>query len=396
MKKHTTLASMAKTLGLSRSTVSEILNGKENYSEETVSRVKNLAAARHYHPNRAAQATRRGRSNLIGILHSGGTLQVPNERAYHLGKAIGATAHEFLVGDWLWHSGSSLLSLVRLMLASRVEGIIFSDAATFTHADTREILALINSADIPAVIISAPHQPNIPAINADFEQGFYDLTRHLLSTGRERLTLQLADRAESSWHGILRQRGFCRAIQEAGGVVHDALSVWEYRKRWKSRGLQGEILFATPPAAPWTPAPFSFQHDLAQQVYESLFQKDFATEGIVASNDEWAASIINTGLRHGLSVPGTFGVTGFDNSFLSTMGPVPITTASQETEQTCRMAVDILLQRIQGNREPGATVLMPCPLLLRESTTTTQAITGARASCPHDCNEAGETPALLC
>lgn len=370
MKKHATLASMAQTLGLSRSTVSEILSGNKNYAEKTVLRVKKLADSVHYQPNRSAQATRRGRSNLIGVLHSGGTLQVVNERAYYLGAAISSTGYESLVGDWLWHINTSMLSLVRFMLASRVEGIIFSDADTFFHRDTKAILELINSANIPAVIISAPHQPNIPAINADFETGFYELTRHLLSTGRERLTLQLREKPENSWHAIQRHRGFCRAIQESGGTIHEPLPVWDYRKRWKRKGIQGEILFAgfPPQEPPSPPKPFTSPHNAAQQAYEILFANGFCTDGIVASNDQWAVSIINTALRHGLRIPETFGVTGFDNSVLSTMGPVPFTTASQETEQTCKLAVDILLQRMNGNSEPGSSILVPCPIIIREST----------------------------
>lgn len=367
MKKHATLASMAQTLGLSRTAVSEILSGNTHYAPKTVCRVKDLAASLHYQPNRSAQATRRGRSNLIGVLHSSGTLQVVSERAYHLGTAISNAGYESFVGDWLWHAKSSMVSLVRLMLASRVEGIVFSDAATFFSDDTKIILKMIHSANVPAVIISAPHQPNIPAINADFETGFYELTQHLLSTGRQRLTLQLGEQPQNSWHAVQRYRGFCRAIEEAGGLIHDILPTLNYRKRWKRKGVQGEILIGEP----WADAPtqpFLSPHDAAQQTYENLFDKGFTTEGIVASNDQWAASIINAALRRGLHVPTAFAVTGFDNSFLSQIGPVPFTTASQESEQTCQMAVDILLQRMQGNKKPASSILIPCPLHIREST----------------------------
>lgn len=367
MKRRVTLVTMAHTLGLSRSTVSEILNGSSNYAEETILRVKKLAEKLHYQPDRFAQATRRGRSNLIGILHAGGMLQVVNERAFYLGAAISRTGYESLVGDWLWHIKTSMLSLVRLMLASRVEGIIFSDAATFFHSDTKAILDLVNSANIPAVIISAPHQPNIPAINADFEGGFYALTQHLLSTGRQRLTLQLGEQPQHSWHTILRYRGFCRAIREAGGVIHDLLPVRHYRKRWKRKGIQGEILLGEP-LVDFPSDPFLFPHNTARQTYEELLDNGFTTEGIVATNDQWAASIINASLRRGWQIPEAFAVTGFDNSFLSQIGPVPFTTASQETEQTCQRAVDLLLERMRGNRERASSILIPCPILIREST----------------------------
>lgn len=69
---HPTLQSIAQTLGLSRTTVSEILGGDDRYAEETRLKVLDVARSLNYQPNRSAQIVRRGRSNLIGVIHFGG------------------------------------------------------------------------------------------------------------------------------------------------------------------------------------------------------------------------------------------------------------------------------------------------------------------------------------
>lgn len=359
MNKPATLASLAQLLGLSRSTVSEILSGNERYAQETVLRVKELAKALNYEPNRSAQVTRRGRSNLIGVLHTSGTLQVVNERARYLGEAISETGYDVLVADWLWHTKSSLVTLVRHMIAARVEGIIFSDAATFKHADQATILDLVRRANIPAISISAPHQPDIPAINADFENGYYDLTRHLLETGRRRITLQLGQHPDANWHSILRYRGFVRAMTAAGAAIHDPLPLKAYRKRWRGKGIQGEILY--------TQTVLHSPYKVVQTEYTRLFREGFETDGIVAANDQWAAAIINTALRESRKIPDDFAVTGFDDSYLATLSPIPITSASQESEKTCHLAVKMLLEKMKGHHEPGRDILIPCSVSYRES-----------------------------
>ncbi len=360
-----TLVSMARMLGLSRSTVSDILNGNDRYAEETRRRVLELAESLHYQPNRSAQATRRGRSRLIGVLHASGTLQVVNERALWLGRAIAETGYELLLSDLQWHSSSSVLALVRHMIASRIEGFIFSGGIPFDDRESHTLLHLIAEAGIPAVLISAPHLPGIPAVNADFETGFYDLTRHVIGTGRRRLTLLLSAHPESWWHGVSRHRGFCRAIQAAGGSVSEPLPISAYRQpRWRDDdSLQGEVLFYDGEPGglyqPFTPSQMAMGH---------LLDHRFGTQGLIVTNDEWAFGAISVCLQRGIDLPRAFAVTGFDDSALATAGPLPITSASQQSEETCRVVVQELMQRMAGESSGSRDLLIPCPVVVREST----------------------------
>ncbi len=366
---HVNLQFIAEQLGLSRTTVSQILGGHQRYSEETTRRVMELAAALNYQPNRSAQAVRRGRSNLIGVLHGSSLLQVVHERAAHLGECLARTGYELLLADTLWSPSYNAVSLIRHMLASRIEGFIFSGAVTFEEATNRAIFDLLAQANVPAVLISSPHQPNIPAINADFETGFYDLTRHLLATGRRRLSLLLAYPPGRTWDSIQRYRGFCRAIEEAGGSILEPSLTTGYQRPEPGTGITGQVLHPERSFVYGRFQPFR----LAQEAFGELLDRGWDGDGLLASNDEWAASVISVALRRGLRIPEDFAVTGYDNAAIATLSPVPITTVSQESEATCRKTVDLLLARMRGEEVEAKDYLIPCPLIIRESTKATAA-----------------------
>lgn len=360
-KGHPTLLTLAGKLGLSRTTVSAILGGSQRYSEETVKRVFKEAELLNYRPNRSAQMVRRGRSNTIGIIHSGGPLQATNERARYLGRAIAATGYELLLADTQWHP-SPTPEIVSHMIASRVEGLIFSAESALNIDTNKAIFKRLEEANIPVVLISHGAVENIPTVNSDFEDGFYQLTQHLIASGHRRLTLLLANHPDHTWHDIFRLRGFSRAICEAQGTVAAPIPANAYRPSRKSKALQGEVIH------------YSGKFDVLlqpfeppKQAMEELFERKLTTDAILASNDDWAAAVISACLRRGLSVPEDIAVTGFDDTNLASHFPVPITSVSQPNEIACQRAVKLLLRQMRGLKEPAQNILLPCRLFVRES-----------------------------
>ncbi len=357
-----TVVSMAADLGLSRTTVSAILGGNKRYSQETIDRVLRHAESSGYRPNRSAQLVRRGRSNTIGIIHAGGPLQVTNERAYHLGRAISTTGYDLLVTDSLWYPAPTE-HVVDHMIASRVEGLIFSAECAFEMAINRAIFNRLKDANIPVVLISHPVMTDITTVNSDFEDGFYQLGKHLIERGHRRLSLILGNSPDHTWHDILRFKGFMRAVCEAGGKMIGApVSELEHELGWaKTDAIQGEVIYSA--SCPQTLAPF----DRPTQLIETLLDKGFASDAILAANDDWAAAIISACMRRGISVPKDIAVTGFDASNLSARFPVPFTTVSQQSEQACQYAVNTLMDQMRGLQKPESTILFPCRLIIRES-----------------------------
>jgi LacI family transcriptional regulator len=359
--KPVTLLTLARALGLSRSTVSAVLSGDERYSEDTTKRVLDVAEFYNYQPNRSAQTVRRGRSNMIGVMHSGGTLQVVNERAHFLGQYIAETGYELLLSDVLWHPKGTE-AVVDHMLASRVEGVVFSAGASMDRSVNHRIFDRFRKANIPVVCVSHEPTKGIPVVNTDFAEGFRLLTEHLIASGHRRLSLLLACHPEHTWHDPLRLAGFTEAIENAGGRVAPAVAADHYKPEWKGRGIQGEVIYYTGAQDSIFSASQAPQHAVGM-----LLDAGFNSDALLASNDEWASSAVSVCLRRGISVPGQMAVTGFDDSDLAVLCPVPLTTVSQQSEETCQIAVDLLMKRMRGGQDRAQTVVLPCKLIVRSS-----------------------------
>jgi len=359
--KHPTLRCVAQATGLSLTTVADILKGKTNYTDETRKRVLASARALNYRPNRSAQAVKQGRSNLIGVMHSGGTLQVASERAMHLGTLIRNTGYDLLLADTLWYANEADV-IIDHMLASRVEGFIVSGPSFLESFEHTSVFHKLAKTDLPMVLISSKPISGVPTINSDFAAGFTALTDHLISVGRKRLTLLLAAPPDSVWHGSRRVIGFTDAIKEHGGKVLPPRSICEYRPLWGSEELQGEILYHAGPisqlASPLT---------LPQEAMEALLNRGYQGDAVLASNDEWALAVVSTCMRRGIDVPRDIAVTGFDNSDLASVSPVRITSALQQSEIACRIAVEQLVSRMTGKAISAGETLVPCPIVIRES-----------------------------
>lgn len=362
--KHTTLRCVAEATGLSLTTVADVLKGNVRYTDETRDRVLASARALNYRPNRSAQAIKRGRSNLIGVMHSGGTLQVASERAKSLGRLIANTEYELLLADTLWYPNEAN-AIIDHILASQVEGFIFSGPSFVEAFEQTPFFQRLAETGLPMVVISAEPILGVPTINSDFEGGFAALTQHLVSVGRKRLTLLLGCHPDESWHGLRRMRGFVSAVQANGGTVLPPRPIGEYCTAWSGAELQGEILYYSGPVSQ-----LSSPLTLPLEAMDVLLNKGYQGDAILASNDEWALGVISTCLRRGIDVPGEIAVVGYDNSDLALVSPVRITSASQQSEETCRLAVNMLLSQMKDGA-PAATAvhetLVPCPVMIRES-----------------------------
>ena len=89
---------------------------------------------------------------------------------------------------------------------------------------------------------------------------------------------------------------------------------------------------------------------------------------VVAYNDRSAVGVLDTLLRSGVGVPGTVSVVGYDDSPLSRLAHIDLTTVSQESEQLMRHAVAAVVERLDGGRTERREVVVPPRLVVRGTT----------------------------
>jgi DNA-binding LacI/PurR family transcriptional regulator len=192
-----------------------------------------------------------------------------------------------------------------------------------------------------------------PLVSADNRRGFHDVTAHLLDLGHRRLIF-----AGTSPYGLSseeeRYAGFCQAHLERGIPL-----------------LQKHLYTEQDGAS----IPSSYLADRPREERESHYLFDLLEAmrpeerptGIAAANDAIAEVLIRTALERGLSVPGDYSVTGFDNLPFASRLPVPLTTVAQPTHAIGRAAAEELVARIAGSRTRPRTRILEASLVVRQS-----------------------------
>ena len=337
IRRRITARDVAARAGVSRTTVSFVLNGvtKANISEETRDRV--LAAAKElgYVPDAAAQALASGRAQTIGLVFSQSTLY-----------STSATAHMQIIEglmDVARQSGVRLLidsvgradsaeAYVKLTRTKRIDGLILLNP----RVDDPALHDLVND-DFPIVLLG--YLPNIKACSIDFDNrgGARTAVEHLLAQGHTRIGM--ITYAPIAFTGAAeRLQGYQDALDVAGIAFDESLI--RYGNFEASSGFDAAKSLLDMPAPPTAM---------------------FVASDIVAFG---ALAAIN---QRGLTIPGDIAVVGFDDHPLAQLTHPPLTTMQISFEAMGRRAGVMLLNRIQNKVEPGREVRLDAKLVVRAS-----------------------------
>ena len=89
---------------------------------------------------------------------------------------------------------------------------------------------------------------------------------------------------------------------------------------------------------------------------------------VLAFNDQCAAGLLDVFLRSGISVPGEISVVGFDDSQLSRLAHINLTTVGQDIPRLADLAVVRALARLEGQNSPGGEIVIAPHLVIRGTT----------------------------
>lgn len=205
-----TMADVSRAAGVSPTTVSLILNGRDGkISTATRERVLATVADLDYRPNRAAQSLRLGKTSTIGFL----TDEIAIEP--FSGPMIAA------IHDLAWEQRSLLLMVNTTRNASRLRAAVEDlldrqvDALIFAAMGTRQVDFPDLARRIPTLLVNAfTPDGRLPAILPDELAGGRAAVEHVLAMGHRRITF-IAGR-EGAWATRMRIQGFRDGLVAAG------------------------------------------------------------------------------------------------------------------------------------------------------------------------------------
>jgi DNA-binding LacI/PurR family transcriptional regulator len=332
-----TVVDVAREAGVSRTTVSNVFNGRQKYSEETRQAVLDAARRLGYRPNLAAKSLITNLSNLIGLILPSyvnqNTLTTSPFYNIVMDGIYSALQHEQYY-DLIIYSVPDLARLYQVndWIASRtIDGILA--VGEFGSGFLQEI----NARSIPVVLIDNYQKthPNFSYINSDDENGGYLAARRLIEGRYSRIALCAVSPLKTSPLMQKRCDGYRRAMQEAG---------------LPENIFEGE-------GGP----PFDTGKQFATRFIEQQVDAVFCLE------DMLAVGVLHSLLEQGVRVGQEFGLVGFDNLSIGWQVVPELTTIDQNIFAKGEIATRTLLGLLKEKTVNSTRLVLPVELIRRKT-----------------------------
>ena len=323
---------MAERLGCSATTISRVLSGKaEKYriSEATVKAVLREARRCNYTPSATAQILRTKKSNTIGLLLPSVSNPYFADMASVIISELSDSNFTTIVVDTM-ESEQKLNESARSLISRQVDGLIAVPCGE--NGEEMEML----SSHTPLVLIDRYYEnTSLPFVTTNNYQGGLDATKHLLSRGHSRITC--IQGVQSSMPNKERVRGYCRAMEEAGlaeniNIVGNEFSV-------QNGYLEAKLLMS----------------------------REIRPTAIFALSNTIMLGALKAIREAGLSIPQDVALISFDNNLYMDYMTPSITRISQPVEDMSKLAVKILLDKLNGESNCNSQLRLSPMMVAGES-----------------------------
>ena len=310
-----TIHDVARHAGVSRMTVSRVINGETGVRPATRRAVESAISELGYAPNAAARTLAGAAALRIGLLY-----RIPNP-AYLTEFLLGALESCSLINAQLIVQRHQIsagdAAAADALIGARLDGVILPPPLGDAHL----LVDRLREAGIAVVATGSTRPaPLLASIGIDDRSAALEMTRHLIKLGHRRIGF-ITGRPNHASSG-LREQGYCAALEEAGIAVDESLI-----------------------------ATGNFTYRSGLEAADHLLSLDPVPTAIFASNDDMAAATIAAAHRFGLDVPADLSVCGFDDTPLATTIWPELTTIRQPVAAMSDEAVTMLADLIRRSRE---------------------------------------------
>lgn len=331
MTRKVTIRDLAEAAGVSVTTVSQILNGKgERFSIETRQRVHQLQEDLGYVPDFNARNLIMKSAQTIGVLVPNlgnpffsmfirGVQQTSRERHF-IPLIFGANHDEQLESYYLQE-----------LIKRAVDGLIIASTSITGEA----IDNILKKNGIPYLLIDQNGGPSVDRIRVDDEQGGQLAARHLLTLGHQRIVVVMPEHPTQNLR--IRLAGFKAQLVDQQIPLADSAVITSPMTKLGGYQATAAVLAQHPTA-------------------------------VFAINDETALGLMRGLHEQGVRVPDDISVLGYDDIDLDEYVVPKLTTIHQPVVTMGQQATELLINRVQNQRQPAQMVDLPVVLKQREST----------------------------
>lgn len=328
-----TISDVARRTGLSRATVSRVINGYPHVSREKKKLVEQAMKELGYVPNATARRLRRQKTETIAVL----VPRIANPFFSELVASMELVAVEYdfqLVVCQTNQSKQRESKYLQLLKTKQVDGLILTSLEN--NWETIEPYTKWG----PIILCNEyEEEADVPMVRLDQFTGSYEATRHLIERGYRKIARCTG--LHETGLSRDRRRGFMSALQEAG---------LPFSRDW---------LFAN-----------AFSIADGKRILREIIALKERPDAVFTGSDEVAAGLLKAAKEYGMRVPGDLAVLGFDDQPIAELVEPPLSTVRQPVAEMGIAAMKLILAQLSDNvtDDYGTLEKLRLQLIVRKST----------------------------
>jgi len=328
---------IADEAGVSKSTVSRVINNKAGVSEITREKVAKVIKDLNYKPNSSAKGLASKKTNTIGLVVS--DITDPFFSMFVKGaerKAMEANYNMMLANShWVVEEE---LKCIQMFEEGRVDGILMISGGSEERLDN--YLNNLASHNLQIVVVDRKiENEKIPKLNSDNLDAGYKATKYLIELGHKKIAHIKGEDVASSDASNDRLAGYRKALAEAG--------------------INEEIIY-----------PGYFAREKAEKATKRLLQEHPEVTAIFYSSDMMAIGGLKAIKSMDLKIPDDISIIGIDGIEMAALMDPPITTLAQPAYEMGYLGMEKLINKLEGELSDSHSedVIFKMELIEREST----------------------------
>ena len=337
--KRVTINDVAKQAGVSKSTVSHVINNTRFVENETRQKVLHAIEALGYRPSSVARSLVSRKTRTAAILVSDVGNPFYSEVIHGVEEVALANGYDIFLCNTNYDLQRGM-KFIHSLIDKLVDGVLFMSSSM-----SIELVQELKNNQIPAVVLDWETDKvtgKAAAITIEFSAGIHQAVHHLVQLGHTRIAH--ISGPQNLWTAQKRRTDFLNALHGHGLDSPDGLIV------------EGNLRI-----------------DGGREAFRQLCEEDQKPTAVFAANDLTALGILWSARECGMQVPQDLSIIGLDNIDLASKVAPPLTTVALPRFEIGSLAMTMLLDLIHGDQQTCSEVLgisrkVSTHLVVREST----------------------------
>lgn len=328
-----TISDVAKLSGLSKATVSRVINNHPYITKEKRELVFQAMKELGYQPNPSARRLRGQLTNTIGVI----VPRIINPFFSHLVNAMEEVAYENNYHVLMFQSDEKKekeLYFLNLLKTKQVDGLIMTSIE-----NDRELIEPYTAFGPILLCNEYIRHTALPTVRVNQTEAAQIGTKHLIDRGHTRIAYSTGGLFAGEGRDKDRNVGYQNALDDAGITINPN----------------------------WV---FVNKHSVedGKDVMRKLIKMTDRPSAIFTGSDEIAAGVLLEAKANGLHVPGDIAIIGFDDQPIAEMIDPPLTTIRQPIQDIGLHSVKMLLAMLKKEEIRSRDIELPVELIIRSST----------------------------